>query len=148
MATPVWIMRVHGREMLQGAWSGEPIDVPKDWVVCLYPKERSAEAGAWLIENVGDIDVWTLSLPVTMLPSRSHDVMGALWNISAASIPCVAGEEYSMSAVCRTGGQVIAEAISARSLASHIVARWSAAPVGWSVVRSATDRVLFARNEV
>src|ERR1700722_9881830 len=115
MAPPVWAVRVHGGDMLQGAWSDEPIDVPKDSVVCLYPKASSSAEGAWLVESVGNVDVWTLALPITVLSTRSGEVLDTLWKMGESSLPCVAGEEYSMGAARRSAVDVLVEAADAGS---------------------------------
>lgn len=139
-------MRVQGADEVQGPWNGEPIDVPRDWVICLYTRARSSAEGAWLIESVGDVEVWTLSLPRALLNSRPEDVLDTLWRISQMSLPCIGGEEYSMAAVRRSGRDVLVEAASARSLATHAVVHTSGALRNWSALRGEGDRVLLARK--
>jgi hypothetical protein len=107
--------------MGQGAWSDDPIDVPKDSVVCLYPKASSAADGAWLVESVGDADVWTLSLPIAVLNTRSGEVRDTLWRMREISLPCLGGKEYSMAAARRSAMDVLVEAAGAESLATHAV---------------------------
>jgi hypothetical protein len=146
MATPVWTMRVHGTEMMQGAWSDEPIYLPKESVVCMYPRISSSRDGAWIVERVGDIDVWTLSLPIAVLNTRSGEVLDTLWSMGGISPPCLGGEEYSMAATRRLATDVLVEAAGAESLATHAVVQGVEALKDWAVLRKGGDRVLLARK--
>ena len=93
MSRPIWLTRVRGDEMSGSAWTGEPIEVSPDEVVCIYPRERSASSGAWLIEATGETEVWTLSLPIKVARSHLNETMELLWRVGAAYSPCVAGPE-------------------------------------------------------
>jgi len=146
MAPPVWAMRVRGTEVVQGAWNDSPIDVPDGWAVCLYPQPRSSMNGAWLIERIEDTDVWTLSLPVTLLKTQSDNVLDALWKMGDVSVPCIAGEEYSMAAVLSSGSDVLLEAGGTRSLATYAVVRKAVALKDWAVMKVEGDRILLARK--
>lgn len=147
MGPPVWTMRVHGTEMVQGPWSDDLIDVPKDAVVCFYPKARSSADGAWVVETVGDADTWTLSLPIAVLRTRSGDVLDTLWRMGEISLPCLGGEEYSMAAARRSEVDVLVEAAGAESLATHAVVQGGVGALkGWSVLRKVGDSVLLARK--
>ncbi len=154
IAAPVWTMRIHGNEWIQGAWNGQPLDVWPDWVLHIYPKVRSASEGAWTVEIIAGVDVWTLSIPLDLFHARSKDVLMMLWTISEVSIPCVAGPEYSMAAAWRSGVDVATEAASTRSLASHAVTRLDGIFAGWSPlplegpedVQDKGDRVLAVRR--
>src|SRR5260370_24593219 len=105
---PIWLTRVQRDGVTGGAWAGEPITASLNEVVCLYPRERSSAGGAWLIEVIGDKEVWTLSLPIETVRSHPMETMDTLWRIGGAYSPCVAGAEYSMAAVCRAQRDVLA----------------------------------------
>jgi hypothetical protein len=147
IAPPTWMMRIRGHELLESAWTGGPIDDPLDWIICLYPEPHSSAHGAWLIESVRDREVWTLSLPLALVKSRSSEVMDLLWSLSETSLPCVAGREYSMAAILRNNMNAEHEAESNGSLASHVVVKDASAFDGWLVSRRGNDRVLLARSE-
>jgi hypothetical protein len=149
MAPPRWIARVQGVDVTDGPWNGEPIEVPPNSVVCLYPTARSSHDGAWLIERVGDDEVWTLSLPAGLLASNSQDAMEVLWQFGSIAVPCFAGNEYSMAEVLRVGADALLEAANASSLATHaVVPRGDFVRVihRWTVLRDGDDRVLLRRG--
>lgn len=147
ISPPVWTMRVRGLETVESAWSDEPIDVPKGWIVFLYPRPRSPTEGGWCIEIVDDTEVWTLFLPVAILRSHSNEVMDVLWRMGEVSLPCVAGNEYSMAEVRRSRTDVLAEAESFGSLATRAVVQNGQRLRGWSTVRGDADRALLARGQ-
>jgi hypothetical protein len=145
LSRPVWILRVREHEVFQGAWDDEPIDIPDGWVVALYPKVRSSTDGAWLVERDGQAEVWTLSVPMPKMNASPDEVLKTLWNLGSISRPCIAGEEYSMVAALRFTGDVLSEAQTDRSLATHAVVGSEATLAGWSVLRTEGGRVLLAR---
>jgi hypothetical protein len=147
IANPVWMMRVRGAEVVECDWHGGPIEVPEGWVVCLYPKTRSSSHGAWILEVIGRREVWTLSLPKPLVDSNMPLIIEVIWGLSVGGVPCIAGREYSMAAICRAGGDVEAEAGKRTSLASHAVLRAGRTLPGWSSTRTDGNRVLLVRGE-
>jgi hypothetical protein len=132
--------------MVEGVWSDDPIDVPEDSTVCLYPRASSSADGAWLVQSAGGRDVWTLALPIAVLNTRSREVLDTLWRIGEISLPCLAGEEYSMHVARCSAMAVLVEAADARSLATHAVVRGVGTLKDWSVLRRDGDMFLLARN--
>jgi hypothetical protein len=145
---PVWTMRVRGHEVSEGEWSGEPVDVPDGWIVFFYPKRRSSAEGAVAVENVRGTEVWTVSLPVERTRERVSELEDLVWRLSTISQPCVAGIEYSMGEVLRSGGEVMAEISAPHSLATYAVVREATRPSGWVTVRRESDRSLVRKTQV
>jgi hypothetical protein len=145
ISPPVWITRIRGYAMSESAWAGEPIDASPDEIVCLYPRQRSALNGAWLIKSSRTLEVWTLALPIRVMRSHPLETMDLLWRIGSAQAPCVAGAEYSMPVACKSSADVLVEAASARSLATHVVLRGRADFTGWTVLKKDMDLQLLAK---
>ncbi|MGD0527710.1 MAG: hypothetical protein ABSE49_21435 [Polyangiaceae bacterium] len=146
IAWPVWTMRVRGSEVVESDWNDEPIEVPEGWVVCLYPRVRSSSDGVWLVEIVGTDEIWTLSVPATLLLTRMNDLLAVMLHAAREGVPCIAGNEYSMAAVRRTGADAMVEAASPFSLATHAVVSKGIRLRGWAALREEGDRVLVARR--
>lgn len=148
MARPVWTMRVRGeREMTEGEWTGDPVDLSDGWIAFFYPKKRSSAEGAIAVEVVGSAEVWTVSLPVERARGRDGDLEDLIWSLSTISEPCVAGIEYSMSGVLRSGRDVMADIADPHSLATYAVVHEARALTGWVTVRTASDRSLVRKTE-
>jgi hypothetical protein len=96
--------------------------------------------------RVGDDDVWTLALPIAVLNTRPGEVLDTIWRMGGLSLPCLAGDEYSMAVVRRSAVDVLVEAADARSLATHAVVQGVGTLKDWSVLRREGDLVLLARN--
>lgn len=83
---------------------------------------------------------------MALLKTCFDDVLDVLWRMAELSLPCIAGDEYSMATVCRSATDVLVEAESAASLATHAVVQAASALKDWSVLRRQGDRVLLARR--
>jgi hypothetical protein len=147
MDRPLWTMRVRERETSEGEWCGEPVDVPDGWIAFFYPKKRSSVDGAIAVEVVGSAEVWTVSLPVERTRGRVGELEDLIWSLSTISEPCVAGIEYSMGGVLRSGRDVMADIADPHSLATYAVVREASAPPGWVTVRRGSDRSLVRKTE-
>jgi hypothetical protein len=141
-----WVSRIHGTYVTDEEWSPQNRESALDEVVCMYPIRRSASDGAWTIAPVGNIEVWTFAIPSSAFAANRDLVLDAMWKMSTLGTPCIAGYEYSMAAVIISGTDVMLEAGTSRSLATHAVVLKGQRLRDWSVLVELGDRVLITRE--
>ena len=73
--------------------------------------------------------------------------MEVLWRMGDVSLPCVAGNEYSMAQVRRSGTDVLEEAERPGSLATYAVVPSGRTLGGWTIVRADAGHALLARGQ-